>query len=48
MILIVYQVAGLARCVHDNATLKEKFDTLVSNDKDLPGDKRTLDHCVTT
>jgi len=41
-------VAGLARRVHDNSTLKEKFDTLVSNDKDLPGDKMALDRRVTT
>jgi hypothetical protein len=48
IILIEYKVAGLARRVHDNSTLKEKFDTLVSNDKDLPGDKTALDRRVTT
>jgi hypothetical protein len=37
------QVAGLARRVHDNSTLKEKFDTLVHNDHELTGDKTTLD-----
>jgi hypothetical protein len=42
------QVSGLARRVHDNATLKEKFDTLVLNDKDLPGDKTALDRRVPT
>jgi hypothetical protein len=42
------QVSGLARHVHDNATLKEKFDTLVSHDKDLPGDKTALDRRVPT
>jgi hypothetical protein len=41
-------VAGLARCVLDTSTLKEKFDTLVLNDKDLPGDKTMLDHHVAT
>jgi hypothetical protein len=44
----VYQVAGLAQHVHDSSTLKEKFDTLVSNDKDLPGDKIALDRRVPT
>lgn len=44
----MYQVAGLARRVHDTSTLKEKFDTLVSNDKDLPGDKTALDRRVPT
>jgi hypothetical protein len=48
IILIVYKVAGLARRVHDNSTLKEKFDTLVSNDKDLSGDKTALDRRVPT
>jgi hypothetical protein len=49
IILIAYKVAGLARRVHDNSTLKEKFDTLVSNDKDLlPGDKTVLDRRVPT
>lgn len=48
IILIVYKVSGLARHVHDNSTLKEKFDTLVSNDKDLPGDKTALDRRVPT
>jgi len=46
IILIAYKVAGLARRVHDNST--EKFDTLVSNDKDLPGDKTALDRRVPT
>ena len=41
-------MAGLAQHVHENSTLKKKFDTLVSNDKDLPGDKRVLDCCVPT
>ena len=41
-------MTGLAQHVHDNPTLKEKFDILVSNDKDLPGDKTALDHCVPT
>ena len=41
-------MAGLARCVHDNSTLKEKFDILVSNDKNLPGDKTALDRHVPT
>jgi hypothetical protein len=41
-------VAGLTRRVHDSSTLKEKFDTLVSNDKDLPGDKTALDRYVPT
>jgi hypothetical protein len=41
-------VAGLARRIHDTSTLKEKFDTLVSNDKDLPGDKTMLDRRVPT
>ena len=41
-------MAGLARRVHNNSTLKEKFDTLVSNDKDLPGDKTALDRRVPT
>jgi hypothetical protein len=44
----VIQVSGLARRVHDNTTLKEKFDTLVSNDKELPGDKTALDRRVPT
>ena len=48
IILIGYKVAGLARHVHDNSTLKEKFDTLVSNDKDLSGDKTALDRRVPT
>jgi hypothetical protein len=48
MVSIEFKVAGLARRVHDNSTLKEKFDTLVSNDKDLPGDKTALDRRVTT
>ncbi|KAF8240130.1 hypothetical protein L208DRAFT_1234831, partial [Tricholoma matsutake] len=34
-------VAGLAQHVHDSSTLKEKFDTLVENDKDLSGNKDT-------
>jgi hypothetical protein len=42
----VEMVAGLARRVHDSSTLKEKFNTLVSNDKDLPGDKTALDRRV--
>ena len=29
-------------------TLKEKFDILVTNDKDLSGNKETLDRCVPT
>jgi hypothetical protein len=41
-------VAGLARRVHDSSPLKEKFDTLVTNDKDLPGDKTMLDRRVPT
>ncbi|KAF8221821.1 hypothetical protein L208DRAFT_1018979, partial [Tricholoma matsutake] len=41
-------VAGLAWCVHDSSTLKEKFDILVTNDKDLSGNKDTLDHQVPT
>ena len=49
IILIAYKVAGLARRIHDSSTLKEKFDTLVSNDKDLlPGDKTALDRRVPT
>lgn len=48
IILIGYKVAGLTRRVHDNSTLKEKFDTLVSNDKDLSGDKTALDRHVPT
>jgi len=44
----VYQVAGLARRVHDTSTLKEKFDTLVSNDKDFSGDETALDCRVPT
>ena len=43
-----YQVAGLAQCVHYNSVLKEKFDTHISNDKELPGDKTALDCHVTT
>jgi hypothetical protein len=42
------QVSGLARRVHDNSTLKEKFDTLVQNDNDLTGDKTALDRRVPT
>jgi len=42
------QVAGLAQHVHDSSTLKEKFDILVTNDKDLSGNKETLDHWVPT
>ncbi|KAF8239549.1 hypothetical protein L208DRAFT_1237199, partial [Tricholoma matsutake] len=42
------RVAGLARRVHDSSTLKEKFDILVTNDKDLSGNKETLDHWVPT
>jgi len=41
-------VAGLARRVHDNSTLKEKFDTLVKSDNDLTGDKTALDRRVPT
>ena len=41
-------MAGLARRVHDSSPLKEKFDTLVTNDKDLPGDKTMLDCRVPT
>ncbi|KAF8232541.1 hypothetical protein L208DRAFT_1561799, partial [Tricholoma matsutake] len=41
-------VAGLAWHVHDSSTLKEKFDTLVANDKDLSGNKDTLDRQVPT
>jgi hypothetical protein len=47
-VTIDLQVAGLAQHVHDNSTLKEKFDNLVANDKDLPGDKAMLDLCVPT
>jgi len=42
------QVAGLAWYVHDSSTLKEKFDILVTNDKDLSGNKETLDCQVPT
>ena len=42
------KVAGLARRVHDASALKEKFDTLVTNNKDLPGDKTMLDRRVPT
>ena len=31
------QVAGLARCVHDNAVLKEKFERLLSAAEELHG-----------
>ena len=47
-VTIDLQVAGLAQRVHDSSTLKEKFDNLVANDKDLPGDKTMLDCCVPT
>jgi hypothetical protein len=47
-VTIDLQVAGLARRVHDNSTLKEKFDNLVANDKDLSGDKTMLDRRVPT
>jgi hypothetical protein len=42
------QVAGLARRVHDGATLKEKFDKLVQEDEELEGSKRALDRRVST
>jgi hypothetical protein len=42
------QVAGLARRVHDGATLKEKFDKLVQEDEELEGSKKALDRRVTT
>ena len=42
------QVAGLARHVHDGATLKEKFDKLVQEDEELEGSKRALDRRVST
>jgi hypothetical protein len=42
------QVAGLARHVHDGATLKEKFDRLVQDDDKLEGSKKALDCQVPT
>lgn len=36
------KVAGLARRVHDNAVLKEKFERLVSADEELHGQQRAL------
>jgi hypothetical protein len=42
------QVAGLARRVHDGATLKEKFDRLVQDDDELEGSKKALDRRVPT
>lgn len=35
-------MAGLARRVHDNSVLKEKFDKLVDEDSSLPGNRRAL------
>jgi hypothetical protein len=46
--MVFSQVAGLARRVHDSATLKEKFDKLVQEDDELEGSKKALDHRVTT
>jgi len=48
LLITLLQVAGLARRVHDVSSLKEKFDKLVQDDKQLDGDKRMLDRRVTT
>jgi hypothetical protein len=40
---IFAQVAGLARRIHDGATLKEKFDKFVQEDDELEGSKKVLD-----
>ncbi|EIN05207.1 hypothetical protein PUNSTDRAFT_74871 [Punctularia strigosozonata HHB-11173 SS5] len=42
------KVAGLARRVHDSATLFEKFNRLVAADPAMLGQKRTLDRRVAT
>jgi hypothetical protein len=42
------QVAGLARHVHDNAVLKEKFERLVLADEELHGQRRALTRRVPT
>lgn len=42
------QVAGLARRVHDSTTLKETFDQLVSQNKELEGSRRALERRVAT
>ena len=42
------QVAGLARRVHDNAVLKEKFEKLVSADEELHDQWRALTRQVPT
>lgn len=39
---------GLARRVHDSATLKEKFDKLVQEDDEPVGNKKSLDRQVPT
>ena len=41
-------MAGLTQHVHNTSALKEKFNTFVSNDKDLPNDKAMLDCHVST
>lgn len=41
-------MAGLARRVHDSATLREKFDRLVADDEELQGTRRTLTRRVPT
>ena len=41
-------MSGLARRVHDSATLKEQFDILVSSDPTCDGMKHTLDRRVAT
>ncbi|KAF8495270.1 hypothetical protein F5888DRAFT_1794991 [Russula emetica] len=45
---VLFPLAGLARHVHDGATLKEKFDKLVQEDEELEGSKKALDRRVTT
>lgn len=42
------KMTGLARRVHDVSTVKEKFDALVQQDKELEGNKTALDRHVKT
>lgn len=43
-----YKVSGLARRIHDNSTLGQKFQELIANDAELKSNKQALDCRVTT
>jgi hypothetical protein len=43
-----FQVAGLARRVHDSTTLQEKLEKLIQDDRELDGSKTTLDRRMPT